>query len=66
MIASALAAACLDEDVLARLGGPLGDAVRAKAAELRRLPDAARKQARAMASAVVRAPLLSTRKCSPR
>ena len=56
MIASALAAACLDEDVLARLGGPLGDAARAKAAELRRMPEAARKQARAMAAAVARLP----------
>lgn len=55
MIADALAAACDDPEVLAQLGGPLGDAARVKAAELRRLPDAARKQARALAAAHARA-----------
>ena len=59
ILADAIAAACTDEAVLARLGGPLGDAARAKAAELRRMPDAERKQARAMAAALARAPLLT-------
>ena len=59
MIADAIAAACSDPDVLAHLGGPLGDAARAKAAELRRVPDPQRKQARALAAALVRAPLLT-------
>lgn len=54
MIAGAIAAACDDPDVLARLGGPLGDAARAKADELRRLPVAGRKQARALAAALAR------------
>ena len=45
MIAEALAAACSDPEVLARLGGSLGDA-----------PALPSKQARAMAMAAVRAP----------
>lgn len=52
----ALAAACSDPDVLARLGGPLGDAARAKAAALRALPEPQRKPARALAAALARAP----------
>jgi hypothetical protein len=59
VIADAIAAACSDDDVLARIGGPLGEAARAKAAELRRMPEAPRKQARALASAVVRTPQLA-------
>ncbi|MDQ3341097.1 MAG: hypothetical protein M4D80_38560 [Myxococcota bacterium] len=59
MIAGAIAAACTDDDVLACIGGPLGEAVRAEAAALRRMPESSRKQARAMASAVVRTPLLA-------
>ena len=55
MIADAIAAACSDPDVLARLGGPLGEAARAKAAELRRLPDVARKLERAKLAAIARA-----------
>ena len=51
MTAEALAAACSDPDVLARLGGPLGDAARAKAAVLRALPVAARRLARAQVAA---------------
>jgi hypothetical protein len=54
ILADALAAACDDAEVLACLGGPLGDAARAKAAELRRLPEAARKPARALAAARAR------------
>ena len=52
MIADALAAACLDDEVLARLGGPLGAAARARVRELR-----ASKPARAMAFALARVPL---------
>lgn len=57
MIAEALAAACSDPDVLARIGGPLGDAARASAAELRRLPESARKRQRAQLAAAARAVL---------
>lgn len=48
MIGEALAAACRDPEVLARLGGPLGEEARTSA-----LPS---KQARAMAMAVARSP----------
>lgn len=57
MIGDALAAICSDPDVLARLGGPLGDAARAKAAELRRLPATARKAERARVAAIAHAPV---------
>lgn len=54
MIGEAIAAACDDGEILAHLGGPLGEAARATAAELRRTPEPARKQARAMAAALAR------------
>jgi hypothetical protein len=59
VISDALAAACTDDDVLARIGGPLGIAARAKATALRRMPEAPRKQARALAAAIAHAPTLA-------
>ncbi|HLL22825.1 MAG TPA: hypothetical protein VK427_11865, partial [Kofleriaceae bacterium] len=58
-IGDALAAACLDDDVLARLGGPLGETARAKAAAYREAPTGASKYARALASAVAHGPVLA-------
>jgi hypothetical protein len=56
MIGDALCTICSDPAVLARLGGALGEATRAKALALRSLPDDARKRARAMAAALARVP----------
>lgn len=55
IIGDALAAACRDPDVLARLGGTLGESARAKAVELRAVKDS--KRERAMAAAIARAPI---------
>lgn len=53
----ALAAACADRDVLARIGGPIGEAARAAAAALADLPDRERRVQRATWAAHARAPV---------
>lgn len=57
MIGEAIAAACSDPDVLARLGGPLGEAARTAAAALTTLAPDARKATRARWAATVRTPV---------
>lgn len=60
MIAEALAAACpgpTGAAILARLGGPLGEAARARARELAQRPEAERRPARAAWAAAVRTPV---------
>ncbi len=57
MIARALAAACADPDVLARVGGPLGRDARAASDALAREAPAVRRNARAAWAAAARAPV---------
>ena len=54
MLGELLAAACRDPEVLARLGGPLGEAARAAATELRAQPDRKRRATRAAWAAIGR------------
>ncbi|HVK87795.1 MAG TPA: hypothetical protein VM513_26935 [Kofleriaceae bacterium] len=56
-IAAALAVACTDRAVLARIAGPLGEAARTAAAQLSSLGDRERRVQRATWSAAVRAPI---------
>jgi hypothetical protein len=57
MIGEALAAACADRDVLARIGGPIGEAARRARGELAAVPDAARRAKRAGWATVARSPV---------
>ncbi len=54
-LGQALAAACADREVLARIGGPVGDAARRALDELAALPEAARRAKRASWAVVARA-----------
>ncbi|MDX2090005.1 MAG: hypothetical protein SFX73_19265 [Kofleriaceae bacterium] len=56
-VGEVLAAACVDRAVLARLGGPLGDAARSAACELAALEESARRMKRATWAATARAPM---------
>ncbi|MGN6104290.1 MAG: hypothetical protein ACTHU0_04235 [Kofleriaceae bacterium] len=57
MIGEALAAACRDPAVLARIGGPLGEAARAAAGQLAQLPHGEQRARRARWAAAARAPV---------
>ena len=57
MIGEALATACADRGVLARIGGPVGEAARAGAATLATLSERDRRLQRAMWAAIARAPV---------
>jgi hypothetical protein len=57
LISDALAAACDDREVLARIGGAIGEAARRAAGELATIPEPARRAKRAGWAAVARAPV---------